>query len=115
MSGVDLVILFQPSFAECLVKELVWELSLSFAVGLAPEAHEHLFDPSHCLAFGDANICDAAEVAFAEVLFVCCGEFAVMGHTDVRIVCDEVKDIFFQICAGGRDEMNLVTSDHFGE
>ena len=115
MLWVDLVILFEPSFEEYLVKELVRKPSLTFPVGLAPEAQEHLFDPPHCFAFGDANICDAAEVAFAEVFFVFCGEFAVMWHADVGIMGDQVEDIFFEICASGRNEVDFVTSDHFGE
>ncbi len=113
--GIDLVGLFEIAGEQNLVHELVREEALAGLVGADPLLEHLVLDAAHGLHLGDAGVGDAVHVAGEQLGFVGGGEVAVVGHALVKVVSDEVEDVFLEIGAGAADAVNLVLADHLGE
>ena len=88
---------------------------LTGSVGARPLRQQRRFKPAHRFLLGDAGVGYAVHVALEQSLLVLGRQIAIMRHALVKVVRDQVKNIFFQIGAGTRDRVYLVATDHLGQ
>jgi len=112
---VYLIQVGKARLVEQFVEELVRKQALTRCVGGVPKVYHAAFDALHRLVFGDAGVGDAIQIARAQIEFVLRRQFAVVRHSHIEIVRDEVEDVFFEVGAGAGDGMHLVGANHLGE
>ena len=113
--GIDLVGLFEIAGEQDFEHELMGEEALAGLVGANPLLEHLVLDAAHGFHLWDAGVSDAVHVAGEKPGLVGGGQIAVVRDALIEVVCDEVEDVFFEICAGATDAVNLVLADHFGE
>src|SRR5690606_17127024 len=112
---VDLIELFEPAGADDPVEELVREVAAAVGLGGLPLVEDGGFEAAERFLLGDAGVRDAVHPAVEERLLVGGGEVAPAGDALVVVVRDEVEEVFFEVGAGTRDDVDLVLPDHLGE
>ena len=98
-----------------LVHELMGEIALAGLVGLHPLLKHCCLHTPHRLVFRNTGVGHPIHVALEQAFFFLRRELAIMRHTFVMVVRNEIKNVLFQIGAGARDPVNLILTDHLGQ
>src|ERR1019366_9896732 len=80
-----------------------------------PFLEHFILDAPHRLHLRDAGIGDAVHVAGKQLAFIRGSQIAIVGNALVKVMGDEVEDVFLEIGPGAADAVNLVLADHLGE